>query len=157
MAFEPVIIEAREPVEVEQIHVFTIGGVDYHMPAEVPPSISLEAVEVLRQEGQAVASAWVLEEVLGHDGYEALITCRDMTKAELDYIVNGIMDHVSGELSGDAEGNGQGLNRAQRRSGTRAASSNGRSGGPGSPTTKRTSTRTSGASTTSTRSKRKTT
>jgi hypothetical protein len=155
--FEPILIESVEPEEVEQIHLFTIDGVDYHMPAVIPPSVALEMMDIVRREGDLAASAWMLEEVLGTDAYEALIHCRSITKAQMRQINDIVADHVVGQLGDeDPAGNGQGPNRAARRSVRRAASSNGRSGSGGSSSTRRTSTPTSGASTGSPRSKQRT-
>lgn len=157
MSFEPIIIEtADEPAEVEQTHLFSIDGVEYFMPAELPPSVGLQAMEMVRSEGELVANAWMLEEVLGAEAYHALIACRDLTKVQMRQIADIVADQVMGALGDESEGNGQGPNRAARRVVSRATSSNGHSAGPGSSTTKRTSTRTSGASTGSPRSKRKT-
>lgn len=154
--FEPIVIDTREELpEVEQIHLFTIDGVDYSMPAEVPPSVGLQAMEMVRTEGEMVANAWMLEEALGSDGYHALINCRHITIEQMRQIGDIVAEHMLGAF-GDDGGNGQGPNRANRRAASRVTSSNGRGSGAGSSTTKRTSTRTSGGSTGSPRKQRKT-
>lgn len=155
-AFEPIIIDGEEPDvdDGEQILLFSIRGTDYFMPAKIPPSVGAQALDMIRHEGEVAGSMWLLEEVLGSDGYQAYISCRAMTSDQMKRIANTVQEHVFGQM--DDTGNGQGPNRAVRRSGSRGGSSNGHSGGAGSSTTKRTSTRTSGASTGSPRSKRRT-
>jgi hypothetical protein len=133
------ITTATEPTEeIPGIEVFSIDGVVYSMPAEVPGNMSLRVMESVRQQGWEATMAWALEEVLGTGAYRALLECTAITAAQLGQILTAVQEHIMGQmedLGKDGSPNG------------------GRKSG-GSWTTPTTSRQTSGRSTTSAKRKR---
>lgn len=82
----------------EPIPVFAIDGVLHTMPAAVPASITLQALDRFRHEGEIAATAWMLEEVLGTESYTALKECRWLTSDQLAGIMDKVNTHVMGAL-----------------------------------------------------------
>jgi hypothetical protein len=143
---EPVLITTTDHPDsetVDTVHVFSIDGDEYHMPADPPANVGLQFVDVLGTRGEAAATAWLLREMLG-DGYDALLDCADIDSGQLRTITNGVVDRALAVLEEDGQGN-----RAARRAGRR-------NGGRGSRATSTTSTPTSAASTASRSRKRST-
>jgi hypothetical protein len=142
---EPVLITTADHAddEIETIHVFSIDGVEYHMPAHPPANIGLRFTDIIGTEGGPAAQAWLFREMLGDDGYEALLECEDITDEQIEKI---------GEMVGDVA-----LAAAKDKQGNRAARrSSQRNGGRGSRATSTTSTPTSVPSSTSRSRKRST-
>ena len=52
---------------------------DYTMPRAKHPGIVLEYLSMARKRGEEIAAAWLLERVLGEQGYSALIAEPDLT------------------------------------------------------------------------------
>lgn len=88
---------AREPI-------FSIDGTTYTIPVEVPASTGLEAMERTRQEGEAQATAWIMEELLGKDGWKALRSCREVTKPQLRAIMKICRERVFGGMEEEGKG-----------------------------------------------------
>jgi hypothetical protein len=83
--------DKREPL-------FTIDEAEYTIPVEVPGNITLQALESLRQHGEAHTTAWLLELMLGEDGYRALRQCPSVTRANLAQIGAVVSAKVLGDL-----------------------------------------------------------
>lgn len=87
--------EEREPF-------FTIEDEDgdkreYTIPVEVPASVTLQAMEHFRQGGDAVAIPWLLELMLGSDGYRALLAAPGITRTNLAAINEVVRIKVFGD------------------------------------------------------------
>jgi hypothetical protein len=82
--------DKREPL-------FYVDDVEYTIPVKVPGSVSLEAMERFRQYGDAAASPWLMELVLGEDGYAALRRS-GVEKEDLAKIGKVVRDRVFGGL-----------------------------------------------------------
>jgi hypothetical protein len=96
--FTPINLDATEPVtNAETIHIFTLGGVDYHMPAVIPGNLALQVLDRIAKQGEAAAIAWALEEVLGA-GYHALLNHKGLQAADLKAILDGFQTHLMGAL-----------------------------------------------------------
>jgi hypothetical protein len=88
--------DKREPL-------FSIDDREYTIPVEVPGNISLQAIEVVRQQGDTAATGWLMELMLGADGYRALRKCPAVDRAQIKRIGAIIRDKVLGDLE-DEEG-----------------------------------------------------
>lgn len=93
------------PVEVEKVPLFEIDGVEYGMPARIGPNVGLKALRIARTQGSDVAEAWLLEEVLGGEGYEALMNFNALEVEDLEQIMSIVQKHVMGQAERRA-GNG---------------------------------------------------
>ncbi|HET9234932.1 MAG TPA: hypothetical protein VFP10_12395 [Candidatus Eisenbacteria bacterium] len=80
----------REPL-------FSIDGTEYTIPREVPGFITLQAMEVYRGGGDGAATPWIMERMLGADGYQALLKCPAVTKKNLAAINEVLRRKVFGD------------------------------------------------------------
>jgi hypothetical protein len=90
-------VEGEAP---ETIHVFTAkDGTEYGMPKVVPGALAMETLERFRDEGEAAASLWLVEEVFGAEGYDALKA--EATGPQLEAVLDVLADHVLGAAEGN--------------------------------------------------------
>ena len=84
--------------EAERIPVFSIDDKVYTMPAEVKPHVGLRYLWMLKQDGADHAGAWLMEQVLGVDGFKALAEYEPLTKQQFVGIQTIIRDHTLGSV-----------------------------------------------------------
>lgn len=77
--------------------LFTIDDEEYTIPREVPGHITLQAMEVYRNGGDGVATPWIMERMLGPEGYRALLECKAVTKTNLAAINEVLRRKVFGD------------------------------------------------------------
>lgn len=94
----PVVITTDTEANEERLPVFSIDGVEYTMPAEVPASMALRVLDTIRRLGQEAAVSYLLEEVLGPEAYQALLNCRTLKPEQLKAVVAVVQDHVLGAV-----------------------------------------------------------
>lgn len=83
--FEPVeLVPSGE--EVEQVHLFTLDGEKYFIPRRVQFNVTLRAMEMFRTQGEVAAGAYILEALLGEDGYQALINYDELERDQFERI-----------------------------------------------------------------------
>lgn len=111
----------------ERVPVFSIDGHEYTMPAVIKPHLALKYLWLLKQDGAEQASAWLMEKVLGADGFKALSEYEPLTMEQFEQIQVIIRDHTFGAME---EGRGKGTSSH--------ASSNGRKKSPGPKRTSKT-------------------
>ena len=92
------LVTPEEPEEVGRLDVFSIDGVTYSMPGVVDASVSLRCLDMVRRYGQEAALSWLLEEMFGTKGYQALINFRGLTKDQFGSIAELVRAHAMGEL-----------------------------------------------------------
>lgn len=85
---------------VDTIPLFSIDGVVYSIPAEVSASMALRVLDESRKNGQEAAMAGALEELLGEDAYQALLSCKSLKVSDLEKIMEAVQVHVLGDLEG---------------------------------------------------------
>lgn len=95
---------SAEPKPVEMVTLFTIDDVEYGMPAAIRPNTALKYLRMTRTQGADIAAAWLLEEVLGVDAYEALMGHDDLEPEQLDQVMAIVEQHVLGQK--ERAGNG---------------------------------------------------
>jgi hypothetical protein len=83
--------DKREPL-------FSIDDREYTIPVEVPGNITLQALERVRQDGEGPTTAWLLELMLGDDGYRALRECSSVSRQNLAAIGAVVSAKVLGDL-----------------------------------------------------------
>lgn len=90
-------LSSADVVNTERIPLFSIDGTEYTMPAEAPGYIGLEAVEIWATQGEAAGTRWLMRELLGEDGYDALRTCKTITKAQMRQVTRILVQHALGD------------------------------------------------------------
>ena len=63
--------DALDPDGVEQLLLFTLGGVDYYIPAQNRAGLIYDYIEIEREQGAETAMWWLFAELLGEDGAKA--------------------------------------------------------------------------------------
>jgi hypothetical protein len=98
-------LDSKAPVEpdVERVPVFSIDGKAYTMPAEVKPHVGLRYLWMLKQDGADYAGAWLMEQVLGADGFKALAEYEPLTKQQFEDIQVIIRNHTLGSVEGEGK------------------------------------------------------
>lgn len=103
---EPGIIELvsdPDAPEAERIPLFSIDGTTYSMPAEVDAATSLRVLDVQRRRGAESALSYALEELVGSEGYQALLNFRGLRKGQLEAIMELVQRHALGNLEEPAK------------------------------------------------------
>jgi hypothetical protein len=126
----------EEETTEDRVPLFSIDGTTYDIPTEIKPHVALKYLWLLKERGSDYATAWLMETVLGKDGFQALVNYEQLTPAQF----NAIKDAVQEAALGATEDRG----KAQKA----RYSGNGSKKSRGSRTTSKTSQRTSASSTT---------
>ena len=94
---QPVDLDAMSGGEPEElVHLFTLKGEDYYIPAEPPASAVLRYLHRVRTEGEESAGAWLLEEMIGAEGYMALMNYDKLKMSQLSAVMQAVQRHVMG-------------------------------------------------------------
>jgi hypothetical protein len=91
-------ISTADVTEVARVALFSIDGTEYTIPETVPASMSLRVLDTARRQGMEVALSLALEELLGPDGYRALLTCDALTSEHMGAIMDAVQALTMGEL-----------------------------------------------------------
>jgi hypothetical protein len=97
-------ISTTQHVNEEREPLFSIDGTEYTIPVEVPPAMGLEAMEKTRTEGEAPATAWIMRELLGVEGWKALRECKQVNRAQMAAIMQVCRDRVFGGMEEEGKG-----------------------------------------------------
>ena len=87
----------------ERVALFIIDDVEYTVLKKPRPNIGLKYMRVLKEQGQEIAIAGLLEDMLGREGYVALTECEDLTEEEFE----AVMALVQKLALGDREATGK--------------------------------------------------
>lgn len=87
----------REPL-------FSIDGREYTIPKEVPGNLALQAIERMRVEHELAVVAWIMEQLLGKEGYRALLDCKAVTRKQLAQITEICRLKVMGDVEEEGKG-----------------------------------------------------
>lgn len=100
MSIQAPTIEHDEWSSDDRVELFTIVNGDerrtFTMPNRPHPGLALQYLKRARREGEALAASWLLEQVLGEDGYDALAAEPDVTLAMVNGIAATAMRVVTG-------------------------------------------------------------
>lgn len=91
-------LTSKSAEEVEQIELFSIDGVSYTIPNKARVNVGLRYMKKMRDESGNAADAWLLEELVGKEGFEALMDYNDLTPEVLEAIVQAAAKVVLGEM-----------------------------------------------------------
>lgn len=89
--------------DADRVELFTVTRdgkpTTYSMPNEPFPGLALQYLKRARREGEAIAASWLLEQVLGEDGYDALAAEPDVTLAQVNGIAARALQVVTGRTA----------------------------------------------------------
>jgi len=80
------------------VDLFSIDDRVYQMPAKVGANVALGYMKLVRTHGQDAAMGWALEQVIGEDGYTALMNCPDVEPEDLEAIMKVVHENVMGAV-----------------------------------------------------------
>lgn len=99
---KPVVIGQNKAPE-ERIPLFIIDGVEYTVPKRPRPNVGLKFMRVLKAEGQEVAAAGLLEDMLGAEGFKALSECEELTEEDFEQVMNLVQKLALGNKEAPAK------------------------------------------------------
>jgi hypothetical protein len=106
--------EDGEHAEKDRIPLFELDDKEYSMPGEVKPYVAIRYLWMIRQDGPEYAAAWLMEEMMGTEGFEALAGYEDLKRQDFKAIMNRIREHAMGLIEDD-EGKANGSGKKGRR------------------------------------------
>lgn len=80
----------------ERITLFSIDDKEYSIPTSVKPNVGLKVMNVMRKQGETAGVDFMLETVLGVEGYTALMNFDDLTNDDLKKIIKIAFELVAG-------------------------------------------------------------
>lgn len=106
-------IELKRPTEdkAEMRDLFSIDGTTYQIPARPRMNIALRYLWHTKQYGEERAAAELLEELLGRDGFEALVNYDDLTAEDFAAVMTAAQEVTLGALEEAQGGSGRGRSR----------------------------------------------
>lgn len=92
--------------EQKLVPIFRIDGVSYDLWVNPPATVGLKYLKRVRMDGGESAAQWLMEEMIGEDGYLALMEFDALTKQQLDRILDLCKEHAMGNQEESPAGNG---------------------------------------------------
>jgi hypothetical protein len=86
----------REHVEGKRVPLFYIDDQAYTVPAKPHPTLGLRYLHILKTEGQGQATYFLMNEMLGKEGYVALMEYDELTEEEYDQVLDKATKMIMG-------------------------------------------------------------
>lgn len=104
-AFTPIVLKSTKTddgsaVEVEMEPVFELDGDVYQMPKRPSAGLSLGYLRKQSTEGPDAAIYWMMVEMLGEEGYDALANHPDLEAEQMEAIIKHVEERVLGAAPG---------------------------------------------------------
>lgn len=96
--FEPLRLSSEPEQTPDMVDLFEVDGTMYSVPRKPSASIGLQYLDAAETLGPQAANLFVLREMLGDDGYNALSTCKALTDEHLAWLVDTIQGLVLGTI-----------------------------------------------------------
>ncbi len=101
--FEPEVasivrLKTKPPEREKRIVVFYVDDVPYSIPAKPGAEIGLAYLKMVKERGQEAGIAYMLETMLGEDGYDALMNYKGLEIEDLSKVVQKIREVTMGAL-----------------------------------------------------------
>jgi hypothetical protein len=112
---DPKIVSLRSslnPPQAERVPAFSINGKGYTVLTKPKTNAGLKYVHLARTRGAEIAVDFMLETLLGEEGYQALMDFDDLTEQDL----KDVIDAASRIMAGAVEAPKGKLSRGSRRS-----------------------------------------
>jgi hypothetical protein len=87
--------DADEEIETEKL--FSLDGVEYRIPVEFGPHLAMIFIDSA-EEGELVAIARVLRDIIGPDGWRALTGFKGLKPEQLKAVLDRVMIKVMGTI-----------------------------------------------------------
>jgi hypothetical protein len=87
----------------KRVPLFYIDDVEYTTELHPSPARGLKYLHLLRTEGTDVATQYMLETLIGAEGYEALMEYEDLTDEQLEQVVTAASKILLGAVEGPKE------------------------------------------------------
>lgn len=97
-------LKSGEHKEYEHVPIFSLDGTTYSISTKPRANVALRYLKILRNEGQEMAQAYMLEQLLPPDAYEALTNYDELTED----VLKAVMEKCQEVLLGARERAGQG-------------------------------------------------
>lgn len=81
----------------EMAHLFTLDDVDYMVPLHPSAGVALEYIE-RRAANPSAANVWIMRELIGAEGYEALKGWKGLTGDILGQVIDNVVGLVLGAM-----------------------------------------------------------
>lgn len=78
----PLLVLTTSDEPEKRVPIFSIDGTEYTIPESPSASIGLQVTHLWATQGYSVATDWLLNELLGSDGYKALREFRQLTREQ---------------------------------------------------------------------------
>ncbi|MFJ8935353.1 hypothetical protein ACIRL0_06490 [Streptomyces sp. NPDC102365] len=101
--FEPLRFSSKAPTE-ERVPIFYVDDDEYTIPKFISRSFSLGVMERARDVGMEIAVTEAMEELLGDDGYKALLNCPSISDEDWDAFQTIFRDLVFGKPEEQGKG-----------------------------------------------------
>jgi hypothetical protein len=89
--------------EPERIEAFSINGKVYSINPKPKTNAALRYVHLARTRGSEIAIDYMLEVLLGREGYEALMDFDDLTEEQLEQVITAASKIMTGALEAPKE------------------------------------------------------
>lgn len=80
-------LSSKAPADSETVELFSLDGKTFAIPARPRVNLALRYLKLARTQGAEQAGAFLLEELLGEDAYEALCDSETLTSENLNDII----------------------------------------------------------------------
>jgi hypothetical protein len=101
--FEPLRFSSKAPTE-ERVPIFYIDDDEYTIPKFISKSFSLGVMDRAREVGMEIAVTEAMEELLGEDGYQALLKCPSISDDDWTQFQTIFRDLVFGKPEEQGKG-----------------------------------------------------
>lgn len=92
-------LSTEKPADADvRVTLFTLDDQKFTIPKLPRANLALQYLDKVRDEGTDFATAWLLEEMLGSDAYEALLDFEYLKPEQLETIVELCQKQVVGKL-----------------------------------------------------------
>lgn len=85
--------------------LFTINGKAYQLWVNAPASVGLTYLKMVRTKGAESAAVWIMEQMIGEDGYEALMNYPKLKEKDVKRIMDIVKEYAMANEEDSAAGN----------------------------------------------------
>jgi hypothetical protein len=89
---------AINPPKDQRVDAFSINGVMYSILTRPKTNVGLKYIHLARTRGSEIAIDFMLEVLLGVDGYQALMDFDDLTEADLEAVIGAASKIMAGAV-----------------------------------------------------------
>ena len=103
---------AINPPDDERVPAFSINGTTYSILTRPKTNTGLKYIHLARTKGTEIAIDYMLETLLGKEGYEALIDFDDLTEDDLKAVIDAASKIMAGAVEAPKEKRPRGSRRS---------------------------------------------